>query len=164
MQRNIYISNLDQPLSHHIAQFFRQDHLEVTPSTRIIGSLSSKATKPEWIYAAIDVLLMWLSLKSRLIWHAELSLTAILSFWTSEHHLTKHKPSLDVYILSSSFDTAGRYDPSNSQSHRPVLPADLVRPQRLPHSPYPRRSRGHAGLCSWLNSMATSLTSRRWLS
>lgn len=54
MKRNLYVSNLDSPLSYHIAQFFREDHQEVDPSIRIVGS-SSEPIKQPWIHASINV-------------------------------------------------------------------------------------------------------------
>ena len=54
MKGNIYISHLDTPLGYHIAQYFRKDHLELHPSTRIVGTGKIPTHLP-WIHAAIDV-------------------------------------------------------------------------------------------------------------
>ena len=79
MQRNLYISNIHESLGYHIAQFYRKDHLEVNPATRIVGSASAGVTYP-WIHAAIDVQLSRFSLKNSRIWLAGRCWIAARSF------------------------------------------------------------------------------------
>ena len=55
MQRKLYISNLDSPLGYHIAQYFREDNLEVNPSLKIIGSSCSPEAL-RGVHTKIDVL------------------------------------------------------------------------------------------------------------
>lgn len=79
MKRNIYISNLDSPLSYHISQYFREDHLEVEPNLRIVGS-SSKSHKLPWIHATINVSFFKISSNNTHNSPAELLLIAMSSF------------------------------------------------------------------------------------
>lgn len=71
MQRKLYISNLDSPLGYHIAQFFREDHLQVNSSLRIVGS-SAYPDPINGVHTQIDVLLQPLSSPNTLSWLVEL--------------------------------------------------------------------------------------------
>ena len=76
MTRRIYVSNIDTPLGFHIAEFFREDHLSVQPTTLIVGTASTPI-QHQWIHASINVMSFRVSSKITLNWLAELLLTVI---------------------------------------------------------------------------------------
>lgn len=69
MQRKLYISNLDSSFSHHLAQFFREDHLQVDPALKLVGSARTPSKLP-WIHATIDVPFRRFSSRDTLSWLA----------------------------------------------------------------------------------------------
>ncbi len=54
IRKSIYISNLDSALGYHIAQYYRDDHLELNPQTRIVGTAAHKR-QLNGVHALIDV-------------------------------------------------------------------------------------------------------------
>ena len=95
MSQHLYISHLHTPLAYHLGQLFRNDHLQLHPEHKIVGTSPQTLHFP-WIHATINVTFCLFSSKNIHKSLAEQSLIAAQSSSTSDHTLTKRKLSLNV--------------------------------------------------------------------
>ena len=130
MKRNVYISNIDSPLGYHLAQFYRDDHLQFHPHTRIIGS-ASQLTHLNGVYAVINVFRFISSLKNSPNSPVEPSWTAISSSSTLAHQPMRQRSSSNVHLSPFSPQRNNLTHLKTTQSHRYLITINLGRAESV---------------------------------